>query len=154
MVSSGYSGFLHQKTDFIIIISPPWYDPGCCWGFNPNKTELTKLSLSLGRLSQFYVEFESLLGNKSEIGDVTRALEDFSTLRNLQTQTSSGNVNCPLKLGNFVVNSTEIQQRIRSQGIGLTAKEVNELLDARLNISDVSNQDAADREWEQGLYIL
>ena len=100
------------------------------------------------------MEFESLLGNKSEIGDVTRALEDFSTLRNLQTQTSSGNVNCPLKLGNFVVNSTEIQQRIRSQGIGLTAKEVNELLDARLNISDVSNQDAADREWEQGLYIL
>ena len=34
MVSSGYSGFLHQKTDFIII-SPPWYDPGCCWGLKP-----------------------------------------------------------------------------------------------------------------------
>ena len=35
VVSSGYSGFLHQKTDFIIIISPPWYDPGCCWGIKP-----------------------------------------------------------------------------------------------------------------------
>ena len=34
VVSSGYSGFLHQKTDFITI-SPPWYDPGCCWGVNP-----------------------------------------------------------------------------------------------------------------------
>ena len=34
VVSSGYSGFLHQKTDFIII-SPPWYDPGCCWGVKP-----------------------------------------------------------------------------------------------------------------------
>ena len=29
VVSCGYSGFLHQKTDFIII-SPPLYDPGCC----------------------------------------------------------------------------------------------------------------------------
>ena len=35
VVSSGYSGFLHQITDFIIIISPPWYDPGCCWGVKP-----------------------------------------------------------------------------------------------------------------------
>ena len=35
VVSSGFSGFLHQKTDFIIIISPPWYDPGCCWGVKP-----------------------------------------------------------------------------------------------------------------------
>ena len=35
VVSSGYSGFLHQKTDFIIIIWPPWYDPGCCWGVKP-----------------------------------------------------------------------------------------------------------------------
>ena len=35
VVSSGYSGFLHQKTDFIIIISPPWYDPGCCGGVKP-----------------------------------------------------------------------------------------------------------------------
>ena len=35
VVSSGYSGFLHQKTDFIIIISPPWYDPGCSWGVKP-----------------------------------------------------------------------------------------------------------------------
>ena len=26
---------IHQKTDFIIIISPPWYDPGCCWGVKP-----------------------------------------------------------------------------------------------------------------------
>ena len=34
VVSSGCSGFLHQKTDFIII-SPPWYDPGCCWGVKP-----------------------------------------------------------------------------------------------------------------------
>ena len=34
VVSSGYSGFLHQKTAFIII-SPPWYDPGCCWGVKP-----------------------------------------------------------------------------------------------------------------------
>ena len=23
-----------RKTDFIII-SPPWYDPGCCWGVKP-----------------------------------------------------------------------------------------------------------------------
>ena len=31
----GESG--HQKTtDFIIIISPPWYDPGCCWGVRFN----------------------------------------------------------------------------------------------------------------------
>ena len=36
-VSSGYSGFLRQKTDFIVIISPPWYDPGCCWGVKPQK---------------------------------------------------------------------------------------------------------------------
>ena len=35
VVSSGYSGFLHQKTDFIIIISPPSYDPGCCWDVKP-----------------------------------------------------------------------------------------------------------------------
>ena len=35
VVSSGYSGFLHQKTDYIIIISPPWYGPGCCWGVKP-----------------------------------------------------------------------------------------------------------------------
>ena len=38
VVSSGYSGFLHQKTDFIIIISPSWYDPGCCWGVKPQLT--------------------------------------------------------------------------------------------------------------------
>ena len=39
VVSSGCSGFLHQKTDFIII-SPPWYDPGCCWGVKPlNQTK-------------------------------------------------------------------------------------------------------------------
>ena len=34
VVSSGCSGFLHQKTDFTII-SPPWYDPGCSWGVKP-----------------------------------------------------------------------------------------------------------------------
>ena len=39
LISSGCSGFLHQKTDFIII-SPPWYDPGCCWGVKPlNQTK-------------------------------------------------------------------------------------------------------------------
>ena len=33
VVSSGYSGFLHQSNwHFSIIISPPRYDPGCCWG--------------------------------------------------------------------------------------------------------------------------
>ena len=31
---------LHQKTDFIIIISPPWYDPGCCWGVKPQQARI------------------------------------------------------------------------------------------------------------------
>ena len=40
VVPSGFSGFLHQKADFIIIIiSPPWYGPGCCWGVKPQYTK-------------------------------------------------------------------------------------------------------------------
>ena len=49
VVFSRYSGFLHQKTDFIIIISPPWYDPGCCWGV---KLQYTKPNQSLVPLSR------------------------------------------------------------------------------------------------------
>ena len=36
---------LHQKTDFFIIISPPWYDPGCCWGVKPQYTKPINLVL-------------------------------------------------------------------------------------------------------------
>ena len=42
VVSSRYSGFLHQwNWHFIIIISMPWYDPGRCWVVN-HRTNQTK----------------------------------------------------------------------------------------------------------------
>ena len=52
VVSSGCSGFLHQKTDFIII-SPPWYDPGCCWGVKP---------LHHHHLNHFLLKFLNVVG--------------------------------------------------------------------------------------------
>ena len=33
-LNSRILNFCKEKTDFIII-SPPWYDPGCCWGVKP-----------------------------------------------------------------------------------------------------------------------
>ena len=48
VVSSGCSGFLHQKTDFIII-SPPWYDPGCCWGVKPLNQTKPNLFVNVNR---------------------------------------------------------------------------------------------------------
>ena len=54
VVSSGYSGFLHHKTDFIII-SPPGYGPGCCWGVKPqyNQTKPNStLVTSSGKLQR------------------------------------------------------------------------------------------------------
>ena len=37
IVSSGYSGFLHQKTDFFIIISPPCMTLAVAEAFTPTK---------------------------------------------------------------------------------------------------------------------
>ena len=67
VVSSGCSGFLHQKTDFIII-SPPWYDPGCCWGVKPlNQTKTCYyLSLSFYNLIPTLCPWQSIITCSSQ----------------------------------------------------------------------------------------
>ena len=77
MISSGYSGFLHQKTDFIIIISLPWCDPAVAEALNPNKPNKSHSSFLLLLLLLLL----SLPPSPAHVSDVTkRAIIDVYSI--------------------------------------------------------------------------
>ena len=58
VVSSGYSGFLHQWNWHFITISPHQYDPGCCWGSKlPDKPDKSCSATAWQDLSYNWVVF-------------------------------------------------------------------------------------------------
>ncbi|KAI0239579.1 Retinal-specific phospholipid-transporting ATPase ABCA4 [Lamellibrachia satsuma] len=89
-------------------------------------------------MSQLFLDVQEVLKNESQIEAVNKLLEDIVTLQNMQEKAASGKLDCTFRLGDVLINTTELTENAKKQNISLSDGSLQTLLmNATLNTSQL-----------------
>ncbi|XP_064626259.1 phospholipid-transporting ATPase ABCA1-like isoform X3 [Lineus longissimus] len=84
-------------------------------------------------ISRLFRDVENILGNSSEVEEITNLIDDYNTLETMGNVITNGSSKGGIKIGSLFVHPENLKQTIAKQNISLTPAVVDDILNAQFD---------------------